>query len=335
MTEQPDHGQLMNVFSRIWMIGVGRLGLALGSRIAESDEVGTITFVGRSSGAPEYPVFRRAKVAYSHGFPTGEPSVDLQAGFPASSAAPSPVVRSTETLTEPPTGLPTLVIIAVPDGAITAVAADLAAYLSARQAPTVPVLHTSGALGPEALLPLSEQGHPVGSLHPLIAVSDAVESAGSFSRAWFGVGGEGEAVRAAERLVLLVDGRVLRVDSAKRPVYHAAAVFASNYIVALLALAEDLMTEAGAEREAAREALTELARGAVDSAALMSPAGALTGPISRGDDVTVNLHLSGLSPEMSPLYSGLGRITLGLARIRGLNPQAADRIARALEAEVL
>src|SRR5690606_16650945 len=100
---------------------------------------------------------------------------------------------------------------------------------------------------------------PVGWLHPLVAVSDSRDPGAHLVGAWYGIGGDPVATSAAQCLVSLVKGQSLRVDSTKRPAYHAAAVFASNYVVALLAVAEELMVGAGVDPRDARQALTDLA----------------------------------------------------------------------------
>lgn len=288
-----------DLLTNVWIVGPGRLGLALGGRIAISEDAGRVTFVGRSVGAPDHPVFSSPNARYANDPHVAEPN-------------------------------PTLVLLTVPDGAIAAVSGELAPRLARSRNPA-PVLHASGALGTDVLGPFAERGHPVGSIHPLVAVSDREDSAGRLGGAWYGIGGDPEAIRAAEQLVALVKGQSLRVEPSKRPGYHAAAVFASNYVVSLLSVAEELLADAGVERADARRALTDLARGAVDAVAASSPVAALTGPITRGDDATLTLHLGGLSAETGRLYSELGRTTLGLAIRRGLGSEASERIVAALE----
>lgn len=288
---------LDQLLGHVWIVGTGRLGLALGWQLHASGRIGRITFTGRSAAPPVHPVFDRAESRYTSELPCA-------------------------------TDEPTLIIVAIPDGAIAGVASELAA----RDLPRVPVLHTSGVLSSRALGELSDAGHPVGSIHPLVAVADPVDSAGLLVHAWYGLEGEPAAIEAAGILVGLLKGAAFPVDPSMKPAYHAAAVFASNYVVALLAVGEELMGAAGVPGEQARMAIAALARGAIDSVEATSPVAALTGPVSRGDDETVALHVAGLSPELRPLYSELARTTLRLARFRGLSPDAADRIVRALEA---
>lgn len=282
----------------LWIIGPGRVGLALGLALHRTGALAGLTYTGLRSTPPDHPLF--------HG---SSPAADYQTSLHAPSAADA-------------------VLVAVPDSRVAAVGAELT---RARLAASVPVVHTSGALGAEALGALRIAGHAVGSMHPLAAVADPVEGPARLAGAWFAVDGDPEAVRLAESLVAALGGQTLRVAPGAKPLYHAAAVAASNYVVTLLGLAERWMVEAGVDGGAARAALATLAHGAVAGVESMGPLQALTGPIARGDVDTVLSHLSRLSPPDRALYCVLARGTLEAARLRGLDPEAVARLARALE----
>jgi predicted short-subunit dehydrogenase-like oxidoreductase (DUF2520 family) len=277
----------------LWIIGAGRTGLALGLRLHRDQAVDRLTVTGRRASAPDHPLFGEAGAAY-------RPALD---GVPEGISG---------------------IVIAVPDGAIAEVADRLA---SLHPSPELPVLHTSGSRSMEVLAPLSALGHAVGSVHPLAAISDPVDGADRLAGVSWGVEGDGAALDLAERIVAACGGRALRIAPGGKPAYHAAAVFASNYAVAVLSLAEGLMEQAGVHARDARPALTALAAGAVENVAARGPVAALTGPILRGDVETVALHLERLSAAERPLYCLLGREALRLARLAGVDPAAAARLA--------
>jgi predicted short-subunit dehydrogenase-like oxidoreductase (DUF2520 family) len=279
--------------SHPWIIGAGRTGLAMGLRLHRDGAVDRLTVTGRRPSAPDHPLFGEPGVAY-------RPAMD---GVPEGIGG---------------------IVIAVPDGAIGEVADRLA---SLHPSPELPVLHTSGSRSMDVLAPLSARGHAVGSAHPLAAISDPVDGADRLSGVSWGVEGDGAALDLAERIVAACGGRVLRIAPGGKPAYHAAAVFASNYAVALLSVAEGLMEQAGVHARDARPALTALAAGAVENVAARGPVAALTGPILRGDVETVALHLERLSAAERPLYCLLGREALRLARLAGIDPAAAARLA--------
>lgn len=284
----------------LWVVGPGRVGLALGLLLQRAGALASLQVAGRAAAAPAHPLF--------------------------DGPAPARYVTGLRFAAAP---APTGVLVAVPDDAVTRVAAALAA----RGVPAgTPVLHLAGVLGADALEPLQACGCPTGALHPLAAVADAVGGAERLRAVWWGLEAEGAARALAERVVRAAEGRVLPLQPGGKPLYHAAAVLASNYVVALLAAAERLIAEAGAPPEA-REALLELAHGALANVAARGPARGLSGPIARGDAETVRRHLARLSGRERRLYSLLGREAVALAAEAGLEPAAVRRLQHLLMEE--
>jgi predicted short-subunit dehydrogenase-like oxidoreductase (DUF2520 family) len=220
------------------------------------------------------------------------------------------------------------VLIAVRDDAI----GDVARVLAGSGMHRGTALHTSGARGPEALAALAA-GVACGTLHPLQTVANPEEGVRVLPGVAFAIDGAREATAWAERLVGLLDGLTLRVPAASRPLYHAAAVMASNYVTALMSTAVMLMREAGVEEGAARRALEPLARTSVKNELQLGPAAALTGPIARGDADTVRGHLAALAKApavVESLYRAAGLATLEIARQRGLAEVQAGAIQELL-----
>ena len=203
-------------------------------------------------------------------------------------------------------------MLAVPDRAIE----EIASILATSGLPPLPVLHTSGALGREPLAALADAGWSTGSLHPLVAVTRTSHGPSALTGAWFALQADDSARILGNGIVRAAGGRILELADDGKPLYHAAAVFASNYVVVLLSLAERLASLAGADPHDAREAFTTLAVGALAGVKDLGPDHALTGPIARGDVETVALHLSRLSAPDRSLYSRLARAALDLSRPR-------------------
>lgn len=286
------------VAAHLWIVGAGRTGLSLALRLHRAHAVRGLTVTGRRKETPSHPMFSGDPPAAVYRNGIDRPDADVDA-----------------------------VVIAVPDRAIEEVADRLAAI----GLPSgIPVLHTSGSRAGDALGVLAEQGHPVGSVHPLAALADPISGADRLAGATWGVEGEGAACALAERIVHACGGQALHIAPGGKSAYHAAAVFASNYAVVLLGVAERLMEEAGVHAEDARTALAALAAGAVENLAARGPAAALTGPVVRGDVETVALHLARLSADERALYCLLGREALRLARTAGLDAASADRIGTLL-----
>lgn len=284
--------------AHLWIVGAGRTGLALGLRLHRAHAFGRLTMTGRRVPPREHPLFG------------GDP----------------PAAEYRSSIEDAPQDADAIVI-AVPDGAI----AEVAGRLASMDLPaSIPILHTSGSRSTDILQPLADLGHSTGSAHPLAAIADPVDGADRLAGATWGVEGDGAARALAERLIHACGGHALRIAPGGKPAYHAAAVFASNYAVALLSVAERLMEQAGVDAADARPALSALAAGAVENVGARGPAAALTGPIIRGDVETVALHLGRLSADERALYSLLGREALRLARRAGLDHAAAERLGALL-----
>lgn len=201
-------------------------------------------------------------------------------------------------------------------------------------------LHTSGVYGPKILKPLSRMGVSCATLHPLQTVSSPEQGVTVLPRTFFAISGEGPAARWAEQIVNLLQGQLIQVQSAGNALYHAAAVMASNYLVALfLDAAISLMQAYGIEGKRARQALAPLVRISVENAIHSGPLKALTGPIERGDAQTVRLHLKALQGALLPdsvhgLYGAAGRHALQLAQQKGLPQAKAVALQEVIEKEL-
>lgn len=181
-----------------------------------------------------------------------------------------------------------LVLIATPDAAVAGVATAI------EPSTTAAVAHLAGSLGLDAVAP-----HPrAAALHPLAALPDAALGARRLlAGGWFAVAGD----PFVEQVVDDLGGRAFRMADADRAAYHAAAVVASNHLVALLGQAERIAATAGVPFAA----LMDLVRSTVDNVDELGPAAALTGPAARGDEATIERHLSAIAPSEHPAYRAL------------------------------
>lgn len=178
-------------------------------------------------------------------------------------------------------------VLAVPDAVVADVADAVAPELDAV------VVHLAGALTLDVLAPHQRRA----SVHPLVALTGGDEGAARLRGAWMAVAGD----PAAMQLVDALNGRPFAVADADRVRYHAAAVVASNHVVALLGQVERLAAGCGL----ALEPFLALTRGAIDDVAAHGPAAALTGPVSRGDWDTVNAHVAALPEDEREAYLAL------------------------------
>ena len=225
---------------------------------------------------------------------------------------------------------PDALFLAVPDRAVPQVARALAA------AETTPpaVVHLSGALGLAPLRPLLVSGREVGSFHPLQSFSGD-QPAAAFKDIVVAVDGSSEELRRdLEKIAVAVGARAWYVPEEARDLYHAAAVMAANYLVALAAEAVEVLEAAHWSREEALRGLLPLMSGVLGNLRQTGLPRALTGPIRRGDVETVQRNLRALDgledPGPGRAYRILGLAALELAREDGLDDDMALAIEEAL-----
>ena len=198
------------------------------------------------------------------------------------------------------------ILLCVPDSEIPGAAAAVAGA-----APLVG--HTSGATRLSALEPA---GAAAFGIHPLQTFAGG-EPPERFRGAGCAVAGSTpHALDAATALAARIGMRPFAIADRDRPAYHAAASIASNFLVTLQGAAEEAAAAAGIEAEDARALLAPLVRTTVENWAALGPARALTGPVARGDEVTVAAQRSALgesAPHLLPLFDELAERTRALA----------------------
>jgi predicted short-subunit dehydrogenase-like oxidoreductase (DUF2520 family) len=209
-----------------------------------------------------------------------------------------------------------LVILAVPDDAIAPLATELASGYPFRAGQIV--LHTSGLHSSAILGPLASMGVSCGSFHPLQSFPDRVGNPERLHGSPAVIEGDERALEAARLLASdLGLSPVIELSAAGKVKYHAAAVFASNYVVVLAGIAQQLMGEAGISEQEARALFAPIMRETVAHLASRSPGSVLTGPVARGDRGTVEAHLDALDGKVRALYEMLageaGRLSKGRA----------------------
>ncbi len=227
-----------------------------------------------------------------------------------------------------------LILLTVPDEAIAGVGERLA-DLHHLRFDRLHVGHTSGVLTSDVLTPLHSKGAKVFSLHPVqsfpkrVSLDNQLRSMGGI---YYGYEGDPGSTRFAKKLVLELGGKFLQVPKEAKILYHLACVFASNYTVAALGVAEELSRVLGKGEGIGY--LEKLIESSIENALKASPVEALTGPVVRGSSATVQLHLLELSakfPELVPLYRELGRYVLRLAEKKNeLTPEKIGQLKKIL-----
>lgn len=213
-----------------------------------------------------------------------------------------------------------LLLYAVPDEAIAGVSAALLPHLRSGAFR----FHASGSLTSAVL----GGGPRAFSLHPLAALPPAGSDAPNPPMALVFEGPD-SALEPAGTLARALGGRLLRVEASLKPLYHAAAVFGSNHLAAILEIAARILGSVGLPDAESRNSLAALARSALDNWERAVPEARFTGPVARGDRATIAAHLEALSgdPGLLDLYSRLSiELARAVAESAGGSPEMAEII---------
>ena len=190
-----------------------------------------------------------------------------------------------------------MLVVATPDAAIGPIAAAVGVDTAA-------VAHLSGSLGLEVLGPHERRA----AIHPLVSLPNPDVGSARLVGAWFAIGGD----PIAAQVVQALGGKSFEVADEHRALYHAAACIASNHLVALLGQVERVAASAGVPLEA----YLELVRETVENVATLGPTVALTGPVARGDTITMARHLEALPEDERAAYEAMAESARRLLAVR-------------------
>ncbi|MBB5605609.1 MULTISPECIES: Rossmann-like and DUF2520 domain-containing protein [unclassified Janthinobacterium] len=264
------------------MIGAGHVGKVLGRLLAAADGIVLQDVLTRSMA-------------------TAQAAVDfIGTGTPIDSHA---ALRRAD-----------VTMLAVSDDQIGPACAALAAQ--GRLAGAI-VFHCSGALASTALLAATQAGASVASVHPIRSFADPAQVAASFEGTFCGIEGDAQALAVLNPALTAIGARPVPIDPAAKTLYHAAAVFASNYLVTVLDAALRAYQAAGIPEPVARELAQPLVTEAVANVFRLGAAPALSGPIARGDMATVARQQQAVQQwdgATGDLYAALVAPTQALAR---------------------
>jgi len=196
------------------------------------------------------------------------------------------------------------------------------------------VIHTSGSLDSRVLAPLRDKGCPTGSMHPLVAVSEAASGADKFSGSYFCIEGTRKAVSSAQLLVRELEGKSFSIPSEHKALYHAAAVMAAGNLVSVFGLAVEMMEKCGLSRKEASRILLPLSLSALGNVDGQSVERALTGPFARLDVETFFRNLNALHKNklhtIEKLFLMLGEQSLELVDRLGVDERRMREFRKAI-----
>ncbi len=222
-----------------------------------------------------------------------------------------------------------MVFITTPDAVIPQIAAQVKWHPGQR------VVHCSGADSLDVLTPATRSGALTGGFHPLQTFASITHAIENIPGSTFALEAEEPLLSTLREMAVALDGRWIALGPGDKVLYHAAAVFACNYLVTLVKMAADLWQTFGASAPQAVEALLPLLRGTTNNLENVGLPNCLTGPIARGDSGTIEKHIAALkarAPQLLLAYRELGRQTIPIALSKGRIDQAqAGNLAAILD----
>jgi len=197
------------------------------------------------------------------------------------------------------------------------------------------VVHTSGALPSTILKNAQDKGALIASVHPLQSFADIKGAVKIIPSSIFNLEGDPKAIPFLAELVKELGGKPLAIDTQGKPLYHAAAVVACNFLVTLVYLSYQLFEAIDISQDDAAQALLPLIKGTVNNIERLGPVKALTGPIARGDVGVIRGHLEAfkaVDPRFKDIYRSISCLTVEIGIKKGtLSIEKAEEILQLVE----
>jgi predicted short-subunit dehydrogenase-like oxidoreductase (DUF2520 family) len=196
-------------------------------------------------------------------------------------------------------------------------------------------VHCSGASTVQSLEAARQQGALVGSIHPCQTFAGIDQAIANLPGSTFAIEAEEPVKTTLTAMARALKGDIVYLTSEDKVLYHAAAAIACNYFTTIVKLATDLWRNFGKTSADGIKAYLPLLRGTLTNIETAGFPKCLTGPIARGDVVTIGRHIAALkkyAPDMLPLYKELGRFTIPIAQDKGsLTAAKAEELQKLLQ----
>lgn len=182
------------------------------------------------------------------------------------------------------------------------------------------VVHCSGADSTAVLENARQAGANVGGFHPLQTFAGLQQAIENIPGSTFAIEAEEPLCTTLKDMAKALGGACIMLKPSDKVAYHAAAVFASNYLVTLVKMSADLWRTFSIPSDQAIKALLPLMRGTLHNIETIGLPQCLTGPIVRGDTGTIHKHLDTIADKMPDLlnpYKELGLQTIPIALAKG------------------
>lgn len=216
-------------------------------------------------------------------------------------------------------------MLAVPDAHLAAAAEALAQHapLLPKPQPQRPpeqapiVFHCSGAQSSTLLAPLAARGWRTASAHCILSFASIEAATQQFPGTPCALEGDASALAVLQTAFSAIQARCFEVQSENKLLYHAAAVFATNFLPVLQSVAEAAWLASGVPADLLPGLRATLLHNAVANITRLGPAGALTGPAARGDVAAIATQAVAVTQwdaAAGAAYEALSALALRLAK---------------------
>jgi predicted short-subunit dehydrogenase-like oxidoreductase (DUF2520 family) len=220
-------------------------------------------------------------------------------------------------------------MLAVPDAQIALVAETLAAHQPAAPTSGPPIVfHCSGAQSSASLTLLAALGWHTASAHCILSFASAELAIQQFPGTACALEGDASAIAVLHSAFTAIHARCFEVASEDKLLYHAAAVFATNFLPVIQSVAEDAWLAAGVPEDLIPGLRSSLLNNAVANITRLGPAGALTGPAARGDVAAIAKQAEAVTQwdaKAGAAYEALSALALRLAKAKTETSPTAAR----------
>lgn len=293
------------------IVGAGHVGRTLGRLFARSGAFVVQDVLTRSADTAA-----QAMAFIVDAAPAGDATGDRSAAGAVRAVASVDAMRAAD-----------VVMLAVADDQIAPAAAALA-QAGENWLRGAVVFHCSGAKASDALQALRDTGAFVASVHPIRSFADPERVSAGFAGTFCGIEGDPQALAVLTPAFEQIGARLVPIDASAKTVYHAASVFASNYLVTVMDAALRAYQAAGIPEPVGRELAAPLAAETLANVLRLGAPPALTGPIARGDLDTVARQQHAVTAWDEPtgrLYAALAESTMDVAtrKRRPVSPNVA------------
>lgn len=181
------------------------------------------------------------------------------------------------------------------------------------------ICHCSGSLSSKIFSNINESQSFGYSIHPILAISDKYNSYKDLKNSFFTIEGDEKHINQLQDMIAALGNKVERISTEKKELYHCSTVVVSNLVVGLINNGVKQLEECGFSAEDSLTALMPLIECNINNIKQKGLVNALTGPLERGDLITIKKHCDNLNNDDLIIYKSLSKEVLKVAKKKNIN----------------